>query len=108
MGTDFLPVDVTNGNRNYMINVHFSTAFLPQIGTRYLSIEEEVATLGDLFALLSSQYPDWGEEVSIDDCVPDYNLLIAVNGQLSSSLGGLDTPLHHNDRVEFHLLLTGG
>lgn len=91
-----------------MINVHFSTAFLPMIGTRNLNVEEEVATLGDLFVFLSWKYPEWGEEVSIDDGIPDYNLLMVVNEQLSSSLGGLDTPLHHNDRVEFHLLLTGG
>jgi hypothetical protein len=35
-------------------------------------------------------------------------LLIAVNGELSSTLSGLNTELKPDDRVEFHMLLTGG
>ena len=93
---------------NTMIYIHFSYAFLPYVGTRDLEIEEEIATLGDLYQLLGTRFPEWAEEVGLEGNTPDYNLLTAVNGQLSSSLSGVDTTLKDGDRVEFHLLLTGG
>ena len=93
---------------NKMIYIHFSYAFLPYVGTRDLEIEEEIATLGDLYLLLGTRFPEWAEEVSLEGNTPDYNLLTAVNGQLSSSLSGINTPLKGGDRVELHLLLTGG
>jgi len=91
-----------------MIHVHFSSAFLPQIGAQDIEITEKISTLRDLFAYLSTRFPDWAEEVGLEGDTPDYNLLTAINGQLSSSLQGLETSLHDGDRVEFHLLLTGG
>ena len=93
---------------NTMIYIHFSYAFMPYVGTRDLEIEEEIATLGDLYLLLGTRFPEWAEEVGLEGNTPDYSLLTAVNGQLSSSLSGVDTPLKDGDRVEFHLLLTGG
>ncbi len=96
-----------NGH-NTMIYIHFSYAFLPYVGTRDMEIEDEITTLGDLYRLLGTRFPEWAEEVGMEGNTPDYNLLTAVNGQLSSSLSGVDTPLKDGDRVEFHLLLTGG
>lgn len=93
---------------NTMIYIHFSYAFLPYVGTRDLEIDQEVSTLGDLYQLLGNRFPEWAEEVGLEGNTPDYNLLTAVNGQLSSSLSGVDTPLNDGDRVELHLLLTGG
>ena len=66
-----------------MIHVHFSSAFKSEIGSRDISFDEKLSTLGDLFALLSTKFPQWGEDVSIDDGIPDYNLLMVVNGQLA-------------------------
>jgi len=91
-----------------MIYVHFSSAFAPYVGDRELVIDSEIKTLGDLFALLIDRFPEWGEEVTQDGQTPDYNLLIAVNGELASTMSGMATPLRPEDRVEFHLLLTGG
>jgi len=91
-----------------MLHVHFSSAFLPQIGAQDIEITEGISTLRDLFAYLSIHFPAWAEEVGLEGDTPDYNLLTAINGQLASSLQGLDTPFHDGDCVEFHLLLTGG
>jgi molybdopterin converting factor small subunit len=91
-----------------MLHLHFSSAFLPQIGMQDIEITEEISTLRDLFAYLSARFPDWAEEIGVEGDTPDYNLLTAINGQLSISLQGLDTAFKDGDRVEFHLLLTGG
>ena len=91
-----------------MIQVHFSSAFAPYLEERNLAVADDVETLGRLFAMLVERFPEWGEEVTQDGKTPDFNLLIAVNGELSSTLSGLNTPLKPDDRVEFHMLLTGG
>jgi len=91
-----------------MIQVHFSSLFVPYVGERDLAVNVDVGTLGDLFELLIERFPEWRDEVTQDGHTPDYNLLIAVNGELASSMSGLATRLQPDDRVEFHLLLTGG
>ena len=108
MGADICPVVVIEQGIMVMIHAHFSSAFTPFVGERDVDIDDGIKTLGELFELLVDRYPAWGEEVTQDGQIPDFNLLIAVNGVLSSTLSGLDTPLHSGDRVEFHLLLTGG
>ena len=91
-----------------MIQVHFSSAFAPYLDERDLEISDDVETLGALFTMLIERFPEWGDEVTQDGTMPDFNLLIAVNGELSSTLSGLNTALKANDKVEFHMLLTGG
>jgi molybdopterin converting factor small subunit len=108
VGSSVRPMDVVSQSVDHMIKVHFSSAFTPYLEERDLAVPDNVGSLGGLFAMLVERFPEWGEEVTQDGETPDLDLLIAVNGELSSTLSGLNTPLKADDRVEFHLLLTGG
>ena len=84
-----------------MVRVPFGMAWCVGGGD---SVEEEGATLGELWQNLHARYPDLMSRLSLEQGTPSEWLRVSIDGQRIESLDNLDIELRNGAYVELTIL----